>query len=47
MLRGLGDAGLIQAEDTFPLSTTLGVATLLLVTGIASFVYMLGRTAGP
>jgi putative membrane protein len=47
MRRELGDAGLIQAEDTFPLSTTLVVATLLLVTGIASFVYMLGRTAGP
>jgi hypothetical protein len=45
--RELAEAALIQAEDTFPVSTTLVVAAALLATGIVSFVYMLGRTSIP
>ena len=43
MRRELSDAGLIQVEDVFPLSTTLVIALALLVAGIVSFVNMLMR----
>jgi putative membrane protein len=44
----LAEAGLIQAEDVFPVSTTLVIATALLIAGIVAFVDMLGRAVpGP
>jgi|SRR5215831_1306999 len=44
--RELADAKLIQAQDTFPLSTTLVVAAALWVAGLVAFLYMAGRAAG-
>lgn len=46
MRKELADAKLIQAQDTFPLSTTLVIAAALWVAGMVAFIYMLGRVAG-
>ena len=45
MRRELAEANLIQAEDVFPVSTTLVIAVLLLFAGITAFVYMLLRAS--
>lgn len=48
MRRELAEAGLIQADDVFPLSTTLVIALGLLVAGIVAFINMLSRAVpGP
>jgi putative membrane protein len=46
--RELAEAKLIQAEDTFPISTTLLIAVLLLLAGLVAYFNMLGQaTSGP
>jgi len=42
----LADAGLIEKQDTFPVSTTLVVATALLIAGIVAYFDMMSRAAG-
>jgi putative membrane protein len=45
--RELAEAKLIQAKDKFPLSTTLLIAVLLLISGLVAYFNMLGQpTAG-
>ncbi len=46
--RELAEAQLIQTEDTFPISTTLVIAVLLLIAGLVAYFNMLGHAGtGP
>ncbi len=45
--RELADTSLILAEDTFPISTTLVIASALLIVGRVAYFHMLGNAAGP
>ncbi len=45
--RELADTSLILAEDTFPISTTLVIASALLIAGRVAYFHMQGNAAGP